>query len=501
MAKKISKKRKKLKKRASSARPPMRRKKIQKKVLTKRKISYLESKKIRIQVLGIGGGGGSIISEIAPKLKKIKFLAANTDLQALKKITKEAKRFQFGQNLTRGLGTGMNPQLGEKAAQVEIEKIKKIFQGQDFSILISCLGGGTGSGASSIFAKAARDFKNYTLGIFTLPFLFEGQKRLEIAQKALEKLKPDLNAIIIVPNERVFRIIDQKTPIKRAFSAINKILAENLEGLIEMLYSPGLINIDFADMKTILAGRGKLAYFNTIICQGENRAETAAKMVLENPLSEYGISGAERILFNISGSKDLRMAEVEKISKTISDFNKRAKIIFGISQNEKYKGSLKITLLAIGIKEKPKVISEKRKKKKKVRPKKIICQKEIIKAAPKPSKRIKKVKIRRKKRTIKKTKVKKAKPEKLPSEIEKGESSFAPAPAPATAGKKASALPSEALNDSEERRREGKEEKIEIKIRRNALDLKKEAERAEQELLAKESQWEIPAFLRRRAKK
>lgn len=484
---KRSKKRKRLKKRASSARPPMRRKRIRKRVLVKEKVYPLERKKISIKVVGIGGGGGSIISEIALKVKKIKFLAANTDSQALKKVSKEVGRFQFGQNLTRGLGTGMNPQLGEKAAQAEIEKIKKIFQGQDFSILISCLGGGTGSGAGPAFAKAARDLKNYTLGIFTLPFLFEGQKRLEIAQKALEKLKPELNAIIIVPNERVFRIIEQKTPIKGAFSAINKILAENLASLIEMLYSPGLINIDFADLKTILAGRGKLAYLNTVSCQGENRAETAAKSVLENPLSEYGISGAERILFNISGSKDLRMAEVEKISKTIADFNKRAKIIFGISQNKKYKGSLKITLLAIGLKERPKIISKKRRKKKRVRPKKIIRQKEIIKDAPKPSKRIKK---KRKKKSIKKIRARKVKPKKpLPKpspETKKEEPSFAPTSAEVSAGKKAS---------------EGKEEKVEIKIRRNALDLKKEAEQAEQELLAKESQWEIPAFLRRKREK
>lgn len=488
MAKRVSK-------RASSENPSKRRKRLKKRVspVMKEKFLPLLSKRIKMQVIGVGGGGSSIVSEIASKLEKVKFLAANTDLQALKKMARGVGRFQFGQNLTHGLGTGMDPELGERAALAEMEKIKKIFQKQDFSILVSCLGGGTGSGATPIFAKVAKDLKNYTLGIFTLPFLFEGQKRMDIAFQSLEKIKPNLNAFVLVPNERVFQIIDQKTPIKEAFSAINKILAENLEGLIEMLFSPGLINIDFADLKTILAGRGKLAFLNTILCQGENRAETAAKKILENPLSEYSIPGAEKILFNISGSKDLTMNEVEKISKTISDFNKRAKIIFGISQNEKYKDAIKVTLLAIGCREKSEIIVQKRK-----RPKKIT--KHILKPAKK----------RKKKKAVKKIKIKEINPEKLSPETEE-KPSFTSASAEASSsdkssedksvGKKASALPSEALNDSEGRRREDKGEKIEIKTRRNALDLKKELDRATQELSAKESQWEIPAFLRKKAKK
>jgi len=432
--KKIEKKRRKKKKR------------IKKEALDKNKFLPVSPKKIKMKVVGIGGGGGSIVSEIAQKLKRIKFLVANTDLQALKKLTRGVEKFHFGRDLTQGLGTGMKAELGKEAAQAEIEKIKKIFQNEDFSILVSSLGGGTGSGASPIFAKVSKDLKNYTLGIFTLPFLFEGQKRMEIALQSLEEIKPNLNTFIVVPNERIFQIIDQKTPMRDAFSAINKILAENLGGLIRMLFLPGVINIDFADLKTILAGKGKLGFLNTVTCQGENRAEEAAKKILENPLYEYGISGAERILFNISGSKDLAMAEVEKISRTISDFNRKAKIIFGISQVESLKNSLKITLLAIGCREKSEVIPQKRKRRK---------PKKLSKSSRKSSKKEKPV--------VKKIKVGEIKPE---------EPVFLP--------------------ESKE------EEKIEIKTRRNALEVKKDLEKAEQELLAKETQWETPAFLRKK---
>jgi cell division protein FtsZ len=424
-------------------------KKIKAKAVEKEKSLPILTKKIKIRVVGIGGGGGSIVSEIAPRLKRIKFLAANTDLQALKKLSRETEKLQFGQILTQGLGTGMKPDLGEKVAQTEADKVKKIFRGQDFSILVSCLGGGTGSGASPIFSKVARDLKNYTLGIFTLPFSFEGQKRMEIAEAALEKIKPNLNAFVICPNERIFQIIDPKTPIKEAFSAINKILTESLKGLIEMLFLPGVINIDFADLRTILAGTGKLAFLNTVFCQGENRAEEAAKQILESPLYEYGISGAERILFNISGSKNLTMVEVEKISKTISDFNKKAKIIFGISENESLKDAIKITLLAISCGERPKITHHHRRKKIRI---------------------VKKVRKTRKRKIMKKEA--KIKPRELPSSVP--------------------------LEKSSE---PVKEEKIEIKTRRNALDVKKDLERVEEELSAKESQWEIPAFLRKKIQK
>jgi cell division protein FtsZ len=422
--------------------------KKQRKATEKQLITPLHFRAIKIKVIGIGGGGSSIVSEIAPKLKRIKFLVANTDRQAIITANRAAERFQFGQEITKGLGTGMNPELAETAALNEKERIKRVFQGQDLSILVSTLGGGVGSGASPVFAKAARGAKNLTLGIFTLPFEFEGKKRKEIAETALEKLKPDLNAFSIIPNDRIFQIIDPKTPLKEALSAMNKVLAENIQGLIEMIYLPGLINIDFADLRAALEGKGRLSYLATAEVQGDNRSDVGLKKVLQSPLYEYGIQGAERILFNISGSKNLTITEVEKISKTISDFNLRAKIIFGLSQRDSYQNRIKITLLAVGCGDKIK--KAKRKKRKKVGSE----IKEIKKIEKKESRKI----------SPKKEVTTKKKP-----------------------------LKNKLANLDDKRSEEKKED---VRISRTALDLKKDLDRAEKEILSQEEEWDLPAFLR-----
>lgn len=303
----------------------------------------------KIKVIGIGGGGSSIISEIAPQVKRAGFIVANTDLQALKEVTGRIKRFQFGQKLTHGLGAGMDPKIGETAAQNAKDRAQKLFQKIDLCILISCLGGGTGSGASPVFAEISQELKNITLGIFTLPFEFEGKKRMEIAQASLEKLKPNLNASVIIPNERIFQITDKKTFLKEAFSTINKFLAESLEGLIKMIYSPGLINIDFADLKTILSGTGRLAYLNTAEVESSNQVENMAREILSNPLYPYSPQQAPGVLFNIDGGLNLGMSEMEQIGKTISNsMSSRPRIAFGVTQNKKDK--IKITLLANGCK-------------------------------------------------------------------------------------------------------------------------------------------------------
>lgn len=403
----------------------------------------LQFRGIKIKVVGIGGGGSSIVSEIAPKIKRVRFLAANTDWQALKSTVKGAERFQFGKDLTRGLGTGMDSQLGETAAQNDKERIKKIFQEEDFSILVSTLGGGVGSGASPVFAKAARDSKSLTLGIFTFPFEFEGKKRKEIADASLAKLKPELNAYILIPNDKIFQIIDQKTPLKEALSAMNKILSENLEGLIEMVHSPGLINIDFADLRTALEGKGRLAYLSTAEVQGDNRAGAGISKLLQNPLYKYGISGAERIIFNITGSKNLTITEVEKISKSISNFNPKAKIIFGLSQRDDYHDKIKITLLAVG------------------------CAKKDTAKLGDGNQKINSLKKRKenssgRKNLRLKNKAKKEKKNNL-------------------------------LQDDKP-----KERKITIKVGKTALDLKKELDKAEKEIVSKESELDAPAFLRKK---
>jgi len=395
--------------------------------------------KTKIKVIGIGGGGSSIISEMAPKIKKANFVAANTDLQALKEVGKRAIHFQFGQRLTQGLGTGMNPELGEQAAQDAKEKIKKIIEGQDLCILVSCLGGGTGSGAAPVFAKISKKLGNITFGIFTLPFEFEGKKRMEIAKTSLEKLTPNVNALVLIPNQKIFQIIDTKTPLKEAFSTINKMLAGSLEGLIELIYSSGLINIDFADLKSILGGKEKLTFLNTIETKTPTEIEEIAKKILSNPLYSYSAQGAKGILFNITGGENLSLDEVKQIGSTISNLaNPQAKVIFGVTQNEKHKDKIKITLLATGCREE-----------KKEKP----LEKSKSLKTPKP----------KRKSFIKE------KPEELKiKELKKPEF----------------------------------EEKIEIKVRRNALDVKEAAQEAvqkeEKKILAKERKWETPAFFRRK---
>ncbi len=444
-------------------------------------------KRTRIRVVGIGGGGGNIVSEIASRIKKASFVVANTDLQALKTSHRNALRFQFGQNFTQGLGTGMNTELGELAAKNEKEKIKKLLEGQDFCLIVACLGGGTSSGAAPIFAKISKNLGNLTYGIFTLPFKFEGEKKMEMAKKALEKLKPKLNAITIIPNERIFQIIDKTTPLKEALSAINQSLTKSLEGLIETIYQPGLINIDFADLKTILEGWGRLAYLNTVeVEKKRSSAEELIKKVLHCPLYPYSIDGARGVLFNIVGEKNLELSEVNQISKNIFELvgrNKEAKIIFGISQSKKYQDTIKTTILATGCG--TKIFSEKVKKqrlsKKSIRKILLAPPEQLLKEES-----LKKPSVARLSRATRKPKVliRKSKPKKVEIKI------FGPSEAKieTTSSSAKEAKPAASPISPQ----------VEGKIRKNALQIKKESEAEEEEILKEEKKWETPAFLRKK---
>ena len=422
-------------------------------------------KRTKIRVIGIGGGGGTIISEISSKMPRASFVAANTDIQALKSVAKIISKFQFGQALTQGLGTGMNPELGAEAALSEKDKIKKLLEGQDLCILVACLGGGTGSGAVPVFAKISRSLGNITYGIFTLPFKFEGERKTEIARESLEKVKNYLNAVTIIPNERVFQIIDKNTPLRQSLSVINKNLAEGLGGLIETIYEPGLINIDFADFRTILDGKGRLAYLNTVEVQKkEGSTKDLISKALNSPLFPYSIKGGKGVLFNISGEKELSLSDVAQISKTISDLvNPEAKIIFGVSQGKQYSNILKTTLMVTGCSLKifPKAGKKKRKKK-------------LITELPQEAKVKMKTKSSSPKKKVKPKKIRKPK-------VEKTAKSSSPIPQP--------------------EREEGPEitqEVVEEKVRKNALQIKKESEEVEKEMVEKEKFWETPAFLRKK---
>lgn len=417
------------------------------------------SPQTKIRVIGIGGGGCSIVSELAKRVGKVSFVAANTDLQALKGIPKKVKAFSFGQDLTGGLGCGMDPKLGEKAAQEEKKKIKELLSGWDFCILVSTLGGGTGSGATPTFAEISKNLKNISLGIFTFPFDFEGKRKTKIAKSSFKKIAPNLNGLIIVPNQRIFKVIKEDTSLTAALSSLNKILADNLESLIELIRKPRLINIDWADFKSILKGKGKPVYLNTAKAKGRNRAKRATQKVLKSPLFKFGMKNPKRILFNISGGRDLKMSEVEKISESISEFNPRSKIIFGISQSGSSgtkKGELKITLLAVGRKERlvRKRTKKKSKKKKKTTKRKSKKKRSKKRSKKKPSSKSKKKKKKKPKKKKKKSKKKKSKKKKSTS-----------------------------------------------KNRRTALEVKKAAQKREKERLAEEEKWEVPTFIRKGFKK
>jgi len=416
----------------------------------KEEFSESESEKIKktkIRVIGIGGGGGNIVSELISRVEKATFAAVNTDRQDLKEVSQKAIKFQFGENFTHGLGTGMDFELAEQVAIGEKEKIKNLLKGQDLVILIATLGGGVGSGASPIFAKISKSLGNLTYGIFTLPFKFEGERKIEIARESLERLKFYLNGMSIIPNDFIFKIIDRDTPLTKGFSIINKNLADNIEGLIETIYQPGLINIDFADFKTIFNGKGKLTYLKTIEIEKEKGIEEIIKKLNFDPLYPYTIKGAKGVLFNISGGKDLSLSDVSKISKNIFEsVNKEAKIIFGVSQNQKETNKIKICLLANG------------------------CQAKIFPSKPKKTrtkekKYSKSPKIEKKKKT--------SEPKKnIKKEIKNTQKPVNPLPLP--------------------------EEKVEIKVRRNALEIKEEVKEAEKEIIEKEKIWETPAFLRKK---
>jgi cell division protein FtsZ len=437
--------------------------------------------RIKIKVIGIGGGGSSIVSEIASRISslgrdKISFVAADTNPQVLKKTSSKVLRFCFGQNITHGLGTGMDTELGKLVAKSEREKLKKIFQRADLFILVASLGGGTGSGAAPVLAKISRNFGNLTFGIFTLPFKFEGEKKMEIARESLEKLKPSLSAISILPNERIFQVIDKKTPLKTALSVINRNLAESLESLLELAYLPGLINIDFADLRTIIDfdpsfKKGKLTYLNTIELEGKDKVNLAIKKIVSSPLYPYSIEGAKGILFNITGGKNISLNEVSQISKSICDIVKgEAKIIFGVSQDRSYKDKIKITLLATDCRSKifpsitkidklkNQISTLRRKAVKKISHKRIKIRgknKRKIKKRFKSSRRVRKKIV-------------------LPVVQVKREEGFPP-------------VKDRSVSQAED-----------LKIRRNALQIKETVKKEEENKLAKERFWEIPAFLRKK---
>ncbi len=307
----------------------------------------------KIKVIGVGGGGNSVVNRmIGAKIHGVEFLAINTDVQALHSSMAPVK-LHIGKTVTRGLGAGMNPELGRRAAEESQNEIRDILKGADMVFITCGLGGGTGSGASPIVAEIARDLGALTIAVVTKPFSFEGVKRIEIARQALEDLSKKVDAIITIPNDKLLKVIDKKTSLLDAFSVSDNVLLHGVRGVAELITVPGLINVDFADVKAIMSETGS-SLMGLGKASGENRAVEAAKLAIENSLLDLSINGAKGVLFTISGSPDLSMHEVNEAAQIITkSADSNAKIIFGAIIDESLKDTVKITVVATGFGDSP----------------------------------------------------------------------------------------------------------------------------------------------------
>jgi len=353
-------------------------KKVEEKKVNKLKDN--STKRIKIKIIGIGGGGGNIIKELSKKLDfpstKIDFNVVNTDVQALHVLPDNLKKISFGEGETKGLGTGRDVLLGEKIAEAEEKKIKNIFSDQkDLYILIASLGGGTGTGFIPVFSKIAKELNLTTLGIFTLPFDFEGKDRMRDSQKAIEEAQANLNAVLVMPNERIFKFAEESIPFNGALNVINDQLAKSLQGLLNTVYFSGLINIDWADIKTTIEGVNQRAYLNTVQAKITDDLSAFTKDLLNNQLISYNFSESTNVLFNIEGGKNLSMQQLALISEKIHELAPDARIIFGLTQNSKLKNEIRATVLATG--EVKKEEKKKQKSKPKSKPKKEVSKKKI----------------------------------------------------------------------------------------------------------------------------
>ncbi len=306
----------------------------------------------KIKVCGIGGGGGNALNSMISSgtIKGVDFIAVNTDAQVL--LTNQANiKLQIGENLTRGLGAGGDPEIGRQAAEESREKIKEYLIDSDMVFLTAGMGGGTGSGAAPIIAEVAREIGALTVGIITKPFAFEGTRRMVNAEEGIEQLKDKVDTLIIIPNQRLMDVIDRKMTLLEAFRVVDSVLSQGVQGISDIITVPGLINVDFADVKTIMKNAGS-ALMGIGTGVGDNRAQMAARAAVSSPLLEISIEGAKGILFNITGGPDMTMAEVDEAARIISEAaDADANIIFGSTLDEKLIDQMKITVIATGFDE------------------------------------------------------------------------------------------------------------------------------------------------------
>jgi len=301
----------------------------------------------RIKVVGVGGGGGNALSFMVNEggINGVEFIAVNTDAQALLN-NKATVKIQIGENLTKGLGSGGDPEMGRQAAEESKERLKEDLSGADMIFLACGEGGGTGTGATPVIAEIAKESGALTIAVVTKPFEFEGSKRKFSADEGIMRLKEKVDTLIVVPNQRILNIIDKKTPILEAFKKIDAVLHQGVKGIAELITTPGLINVDFADIRTIMQGSGT-ALMGVGIGSGDKRAIAAIKQAISSPLLDISIEGAKGVLFNVVGGPDLTMAEVDEAASIIAkSVDPDADIIFGAVIDDKMMDQIKVTIIA-----------------------------------------------------------------------------------------------------------------------------------------------------------
>jgi cell division protein FtsZ len=303
----------------------------------------------RIKVIGVGGSGKNALNHmINSKVKGIEFISMNTDTQDLHNSL-ASKKIHLGKNLTKGLGSGMNPEIGRKSAEETKAEIQEVLKGSEMVFIAGGMGGGTGTGAAPVVARAAKEQGILTVAVVTRPFLFEGQQRSRIADQGLAELEKEVDALIVIPNDRLLSITEKDTTFKDAFGMCDEILRQAVEGISDLITTPGIINIDFADIKAVMSNAGS-AFMGIGVAGGENRAKEATLKAINSPLLDISIDGARGVLFSIAGSDDLKMHEVQEAAKLITDsIDPEAKVIMGtIHDTRLKKGEMKVTVIATG---------------------------------------------------------------------------------------------------------------------------------------------------------
>tara|TARA_Y100001958_G_C21218475_1_gene543851 strand:+ start:462 stop:1958 length:1497 start_codon:yes stop_codon:yes gene_type:complete len=310
----------------------------------------LKECKPRILVLGVGGAGGNAINAmIESGMEGVEFVAVNTDAQDLK-MSKAQTKIQIGMNLTKGLGAGAKHDIGQAAADESLNEIMSYIQGSNMVFITSGMGGGTGTGASHVIAKAARELNILTVGVTTLPFSYEGPKRMRRAVEGLEEFKKHLDTVIVVPNQNLFKIASESTTFEESFNLSNNVLKHGVQSVTDLMVRPGMINLDFADVETVMSAMGK-AMMGTGEAEGENRAMTATEIALNNPLlDEYSLQGAKGLLINITGGNDLTLFEVDQsVNKIRAEVDPEAELIFGAIKDESMTGKIRVSIVATAL--------------------------------------------------------------------------------------------------------------------------------------------------------